>query len=77
MVNVKVMSISGCNDTEPTIDLVQQTAEELGIEISFTHEILSSQEEAENHKFIGSPTIQINDLDIDQEMRTSENYGIT
>jgi len=75
--DVKVVSLDKCNATPPTIKLVKKVAKEMGININFSHAIVRNQDEANRHRHIGSPTVQINGLDIDPEARDIEQFGVT
>jgi hypothetical protein len=66
-----------CNATQPTIALVKETAGEMGISINFVHIVVNTTEEAYEHRHIGSPTVQINGLDIDPLARDITQFGIT
>ena len=75
--DVKVVSLDKCNATPPTIKLVKEVAKEMGININFSHAIVRNLDEANRHRHIGSPTVQINGLDIDPEARDIEQFGVT
>jgi len=77
VINVKVLSIKGCEATPPTIDLVKSVAIELNIKIKLTHIVIETSEQAKKERFIGSPTIQINGLDIDTTSRETLHFGVT
>jgi len=74
-VAVKVLFSEGCDNTPPTIDLIKQTALESGIEIDLKIVPIESQEQAQQSKFLGSPTVQINGLDIDPSARSATAFG--
>lgn len=74
---VKIVSLAGCTATPPTLALVRETAKELAVEIDLEHVVVTSKEEAVTHRHIGSPTVQVNGLDIDPEMRKIEQFGIS
>ena len=75
--HVKVVSLEGCMATPPTIDLIRETADELKVQIKLAHVIVRTPDEAETHHHIGSPTVQINGLDIEPESRKIKQFGIT
>lgn len=77
MINVKVLSIKGCEAAPPTIELVKSVAEELEIKIKLSHVVVESSEQAIKERFIGSPTVQINGLDLDSASRETRNFGVT
>ncbi|MBW6520751.1 MAG: hypothetical protein K0A99_07020 [Desulfoarculaceae bacterium] len=77
VISVKVLSIKGCEATPPTIDLVKSVAQELKIKIKLTHVVVETSEIATKERFIGSPTVQINGLDIDPSAREIQQFGVT
>lgn len=75
--DVKVVSLEKCEATPAAIALVKEVAKDMGIEMHFTHTVIKTQEEADRYRHIGSPTIQINGLDIDQGARDIKQFGVT
>jgi hypothetical protein len=74
-VEVKVLFSEGCDNTPPTIDPIKQTALESGIDIDLKKVPVESQEQAQQSKFLGSPTVQVNGLDIEPSARSSTAFG--
>lgn len=74
---VKVVSLEKCSATEPTIALVKEVAREMDLVINFEHAIVKTPEDAVAHRHIGSPTVQINGLDIDTGARKVNQFGVT
>ncbi len=77
MLQVKVLSIRKCSATPPTIELVQSVAKDMNIDIDLQRVIVTTIEEAKKERFIGSPTVRINDLDIDPASRNILFFGVT
>ena len=77
IMKVKVASLEKCSATDLTIDLVHKVAREMGAKIDFEHVIVKTREDAIEHRHIGSPTVQINGLDIDTGARAINQFGIT
>ena len=77
VLRVKVVSLEGCQATPLTIELIQKTARELDLQIEIENVIVRTPEEAEKQRHIGSPTVQVNGLDIDPEARENTQFGIT
>ena len=77
IINVKVVSLEKCNATGLTISLVNEVAREMGVEIALEHAIVKTHKDAIEHRHIGSPTVQINDLDIEPEARNIQQFGVT
>jgi hypothetical protein len=76
-IKVKVASMPACGSTEPTIALVKETAKELNLQIDFEYVPIRTIAHAKEHRHLGSPTIQINGLDIDPTARNVERFGIS
>ena len=74
---VRILSIEGCGGTEETIKRVEKTASDLGISIDCEHILIQTQEEARQYRHIGSPTVQVNGLDIEPDARVSNRFGLT
>ena len=64
-VDVTVFHTEGCAATPPTIDLIKDVAQEMDIPIHLSKVLIQSPEQASELKFLGSPTVQVNGLDID------------
>lgn len=75
-ITVDVLSVKGCQTTQPTIELIKKIAGRLGINAKIRQRTIATNEEAAERKFIGSPTVQIAGQDIDPEMRLAKNYGL-
>ena len=77
MIDVKVYSLKGCADTPATLALVKTVAENMNLEIDLHQIELTSNEDVEKYRFPGSPTVRINGIDIDPEMRDTSHFGMT
>jgi hypothetical protein len=77
MMQVKVASLEMCGATDFTISLVNEVAREMGVEMDLEHVIVRTREDAIEHRHIGSPTVQINDRDIEPEARNIKQFGVT
>ena len=74
-VEVRVLFSEGCDNTPPTIDLIEQISSELGIKIDLKRVPVESQDQAQQWKFLGSPTVQVNGLDIEPSARAATAFG--
>ncbi len=71
------MYTEGCPNTPPTVQRIRDVAAELGTPIELTQVMVSTEEEAEAHRFLGSPTVLVNGVDIDPAMREQSAFGFT
>ena len=74
---VKVVSLENCGATPPTIALVKEVAAEMDLAVDLEHAIVKTPGDAVMQRHIGSPTVQINGLDIDPGARGIEQFGVT
>jgi len=74
-INVRIFYTEGCDHTPPTIDLVKNTASKMGIDIDLETIKVQNQEQAESQKFLGSPTVQVNGIDVDPSTRSVNAFG--
>jgi hypothetical protein len=74
-VNVHVLYTEDCPATPPTIALIHQAAAEMSLSIQLQTTLVSSPEQASELRFLGSPTILVNGLDIDPSARSKSAYG--
>jgi len=77
VIQIKVLFTEGCINTPRTVSRIEETSRELNIPIRIEKVIISTQEEANTHKFMGSPTVQINGVELDPKMRDNKSYGFT
>ena len=75
-IQVRILHTPGCPNFSPTIDLIEKVGKELGVKVDIQSFLVSSQEQAVEHRCLGSPTIQINGLDIEPAARGSMNFGL-
>lgn len=76
-VHVTVVYTEGCANTPPTIQRIREVATELGVPVELTQVLIRTEEEAEAHRFQGSPTVLVNGLDLDPVMRGQRTFGFT
>jgi hypothetical protein len=74
---VTVLYTEGCPHTESAIENINLISNDLNIPIVLKKIQITSQKEAIKHRFIGSPSIQVNGLDIEPAARETQFFGIT
>ena len=74
-VAIKVLFSEGCDNTPPTIDLIKKISSELGIKIDLKLIRIESPDQANQLKFLGSPTVQVNGFDIEPSARAAIAFG--
>ena len=77
VLDVRILYTEGCANTPQTIQRVQDVARQLEISIDVRQVRVSTQAQADELRFLGSPTVQIDGQDIDPAARTASGFGFT
>ena len=75
ILNVTVLYTEGCPVTPNTIERIREGVAELGVRVELRKVLIDSQEEANRSRFLGSPTVQINGIDIDPSVLDGKIFG--
>lgn len=76
-IQIKILCSEGCANTPPTVELVKNVAQDLNIPVSIETVMVGTQEQAQELRFLGSPTVQIEGIDIEPSARDSVAFGLT
>ena len=63
---VEVLVVSGCPGTELAIARVREAAEALQMETNIRFVIVDNDEQARTHGFVGSPTVRVEGVDVEE-----------
>jgi len=73
---IRFLYFKGCPNAEPALKLLKETIKEKGLNEEVEVIDVESEEEAREYHFLGSPTIQINGLDIEKpRLKDSPLFG--
>jgi hypothetical protein len=75
ILNVTLPYTEDCPAMPNTIERIRKCVAELGVRVELRKVLIDSQEEADRTRFLGSPTVQINGIDIDPSVRDSKIFG--
>ncbi len=73
--DIQLLHTRACHGYERAMRELEVALEEAGLPVRFEVILVNSQEEAEQHRFIGSPTIRVNGTDIESEAANVEKFG--
>ncbi|MGB6063306.1 MAG: hypothetical protein WBG50_00760 [Desulfomonilaceae bacterium] len=76
-VQIRILYSEGCAGTPPTVEMVKNIAQELNIPINIETVIVETEEQALELRFLGSPTVQIEGVDIEPSALDSLAFGLT
>jgi len=66
-----------CSSHEAALDRLREVMAEQGVTTEVVLEAITSQEQVLERRFLGSPTIRINGLDVDTTSHTREDFALT
>lgn len=72
---VVVLHNERCPSTPKTIERIEECISEYGFHVELRKVLVSTQAEANEWKFLGSPTVQVNGIDIDPDVRDAKGFG--
>jgi hypothetical protein len=73
---IRVLGFDGCPNLTPTVERVRRVAAELGIEDPVEIVEVRSPEQAADTGFLGSPTVQIDGVDIEVSSRARSDFAV-
>jgi hypothetical protein len=73
---IRVFYFEGCPNTVETFELVRRVAREQGVETAIEAVEVRSSAEATRFRFLGSPTVQIDDVDVDPTARHRTEFAM-
>ena len=62
---IEVLTFAGCPHAPSALELVERLVSELALQASVRRVDVNDLEQAEAHRFLGSPTIRVNGRDIE------------
>jgi hypothetical protein len=74
-IGVRVLRMEGCEATASTVERIRDVASALGVSIRLELSLITTQDEAVRLRFLGSPTVQVEALDIEVAARSSRAFA--
>ena len=75
--NIQVLYFEGCPNHEPTVSLVREVVDTLDLSAHVEEIQVTTQTDAERLRFLGSPTVQVNGVDIEPGAREQTHYALS
>jgi len=73
--DIQILHIRGCDYAAATVTMVSEVMDDFGLDAELQVIEVRDQDQAEALHFLGSPTVQINSLDIDPALRAATTFG--
>ena len=74
---IDILYFEGCPNHVPTVERVKQIVADMGLAVPVTEVQITTPEEAQQRRFLGSPTVLVNGMDIDPHARQQAHYGLS
>lgn len=75
--NVRVLYFVGCPNHAPAVELVRDVVAKLGVEAEVVEVEVTNPADAERLRFLGSPTILVDGVDIEPAARDRADFGFS
>jgi len=73
---IEILYMDGCPNHQPAVASVREVLREDGISAEIVEVNVGDASMARQLRFLGSPSIRVNGLDVEPEMRTARDYGM-
>ena len=74
---IQVLYFEGCPNHQSTVALVREVVTGLGLSAEVEEIAVNTQTEAGRLRFLGSPTVQVNGIDIEPSARDRTHYALS
>jgi hypothetical protein len=74
---VEVLFFEGCPNHRPAVERVREVVAEVAPDASIEEVEVHDDEEATRLRFLGSPTVRVDGVDIDPEARARTDYAMS
>jgi hypothetical protein len=74
---IEILYFDGCPNHIPTVARVQQVLADLEMQAKVHQMHVTSVEDAAQRRFLGSPTVRVNGVDIDPSVQGRTDYGLS
>ena len=74
-VTIELLLVKGCQSRQSTMEMVEKAVAAKGVNATIKQTFVDSLEQARQLKFLGSPSIRINGIDIEPEAAGHTDYA--
>ena len=74
---IEILYFDGCPNHEPTVDLGREVLGESGLRAEIRQVLVETPEDAEALRFVGSPSVRVDGLDIEPAAREQTEFALS
>ena len=74
---IQVLYFQGCPNHQPTVELARRVVADLGVDPVVEEVEVKDPDDVKRLRFLGSPTVQVNGVDIEPEARHRTDYAFS
>ena len=74
---IRLLHTEGCHAYHQAFDEIEKALKEKESPVQFEVILITSEEEAKDYKFFGSPAVQVDGVDIDPKAKMVTKYGMS
>lgn len=74
---IRILHFDGCPNDTPTRELVEQILADVKLPATVRMVSVETPEAAQEYRFLGSPTVQVDGVDIEPSRRQDTNYALS
>lgn len=75
MFTIRLLHTEGCHAYHNAFDELEKALKEKGLPVQFEVRLITSEDDAKEYKFFGSPAIQVNGEDVDPKAKMVTKYS--
>ncbi|HHT9120222.1 MAG TPA: DF family (seleno)protein [Candidatus Hypogeohydataceae bacterium YC41] len=74
---IQLLHTKSCHSYKEALVEIRRALKELGLRAEVEVTMVNSQEKAQAYKFLGSPTIKIDGIDLEPELEATGNFSLS
>ncbi len=74
--HIEILVAPGCSSRQLTHELVATLVKESSLRAEISETLVRDAQQAIKHKFLGSPSVRVNGVDVEPDARARHQYGM-
>lgn len=74
--HIEILVAPGCSSHQQTVELVAELLKEASLQAQISETVVQDVPQALKHRFLGSPSVRVNGVDVEPDARELHQYGM-